>query len=122
MPEPQDATLAHLYGGECAALHLCARLQIPLLFNNDLAAGEAARRLGVTAVGSAGIVAKGHLSGLIDLAEPEAALGRLYDTSTLFVARALIYRAIFTLRGQGRPAGKPIFFYLKPLYDLARRE
>lgn len=103
MPEPQNAALAHLHGGERAALHLCARLQIPLLLTDDLAAREAARRLGVTPVGSVGIVAKGHHSGLIDLAEAEAALGRLYDTSTLFVARALIDQAIFALRGQGRP-------------------
>ncbi len=102
--EPENAALGHLHGGERAALQLCARLQISLLLTDDLAAREAAARLGVTPVGSVGIVAKGHVSGLIDLTEAQTALGRLYDTSTLFVARALIDQAILALRRHGGPA------------------
>jgi len=59
---------------------------------------------GIAAVADAGPLIHLYEVGLLDLAEAEEALGRLYDTSTLFVARALIDQAILALRRLGRPA------------------
>jgi predicted nucleic acid-binding protein len=92
--------LSHLHGGEREALRLCEELGIPLLLTDDLAAREAAVGLGVTPVGSVGIVAKSRVAGMIDLAEAERALRELYDTSSLFVSRAIVEGAVRALRGR----------------------
>lgn len=93
-----EADLADLHGGEKSALYLCARLAVPLLLTDDLAAREAAARRGITPVGSVGIVARSHRSGRIGLSEAESALARLYDTSSLFVSRTIVDSAIRALR------------------------
>lgn len=105
--EPEDSLSSQLHGGERAALHLCAELGVPLLLTDDLAAREVAQQRGVTPVGSVGIVAKSYLIGNITLAEAESALGRLYDTSTLFVSRAIVEQAMSILRQSGRNALPP---------------
>ena len=68
---------SHLHGGEREALRLCEELDIPLLLTDDLAAREAAVGVGVTPVGSVGIVAKSHVAGMIDISEAERALRQL---------------------------------------------
>lgn len=92
--------LSHLHGGEREALRLCEELGIPLLLTDDLAAREAALGVGVTPVGSVGIIAKSHVAGMIDLAETERALRELQETSSLFVSRAIVEGAIRALRGR----------------------
>lgn len=92
--------LSHLHGGEREALRLSEELGIPLLLTDDLAAREAAVGVGVTPVGSVGIIAKSHVAGMIDLAEAERALRELQETSSLFVSRAIVEGAIRALRGR----------------------
>lgn len=82
------------------ALRLSEELGIPLLLTDDLAAREAAVGVGVTPVGSVGIIAKSHVAGMIDLAEAERALRERQETSSLFVSRAIVEGAIRALRGR----------------------
>jgi predicted nucleic acid-binding protein len=92
--------LSHLHGGEREALRLCEEQGISLLLTDDLAAREAAVGVGVTPVGSVGIIAKSHFAGLIGLGEAERALRELQETSSLFVSQAIVEGAIRVLRGR----------------------
>ena len=87
-----------LHSGEREALRVCEELGIALLLTDDLAARKAAIGAGVTPVGSVGIIAKSQVAGTIDFTEAERALRELYDTSSLFVSKAIIEGAIDALR------------------------
>jgi predicted nucleic acid-binding protein len=96
----QTNNLSHLQPGELECLFLCMQVRMPLLLTDDLAARDAAKRLGVRPVGSLGVIIRACHVGRIALPEAEACLERLFQTSSLFVTRVLIDLAIEQL-GQG---------------------
>lgn len=83
-----------LHRGEMECLFLCRRMSARILLTDDLAARDAARRLGVTPVGSLGIVVRAFRLGLISLLEAQHLLEDLYDQSSLFVTRAIVEIAL----------------------------
>lgn len=90
--------LTTLHRGEQAALYLCRGLPIPLLLTDDLAARAAAQRLGITPVGSLGVVVRASRVGLMPLEQAERHVLNLYEVSSLFVTRAVVELAIEQLR------------------------
>jgi predicted nucleic acid-binding protein len=90
--------LKHLQAGEKECLCLCDELGIPVILTDDLAAREIAQKRGLTPAGSVGVIAKCCVSGRITLNQAETALLQLYETSTLFVAKAIVENAITALR------------------------
>lgn len=93
--------LDDLHRAECEALLLCRQTGSPIVLTDDLAARDAAKRLGVTPVGSLGIVVRACRLGRISLAEAEKDLLALYETSTLFVTRTIVEMAITQLHEDG---------------------
>lgn len=103
-----DLSAAHAYvtahgyhglqDGETECLFLCRQLGLTLLLTDDLAVRDAAKGLEVTPVGSLGIVIRAYRVGLVSLQEAEQVLLDLYATSTLFVTRAVVDRAIEELK------------------------
>jgi predicted nucleic acid-binding protein len=94
----QDNGLEALHGGECECLYLCRQAAAAVLLTDDLAAREASRNLGLTPVGSLGIVARAYRLSRLSLAEAERYLWDLYTVSTLFVTPAIVELAIQQLR------------------------
>ena len=94
----QTQHLTSLHGGEQACLFLCRQLKVSLLLTDDLAARDAARRLGLTPVGSLGVVVRAYREGAIMLNDAERLLADLYAVSSLFVTRAIIEIALEQLR------------------------
>ncbi|MCP4695955.1 MAG: hypothetical protein GY862_03760 [Gammaproteobacteria bacterium] len=90
--------LKHLQAGEKECLCLCEELQVSVFLTDDLAAREVAQKRGLTPVGSVGVIVKCCLANKIIPAQAEKALLQLYETSTLFVAKAIVESAIVTLR------------------------
>ena len=88
----------HLHAGEQESLYLCHRDGLPLLLTDDLAVREAAERQRIRPVGSLGIVVRAYRTGQISPGEAERFLNELYDTSTLFVTRAIVELALKQLR------------------------
>ncbi|HEY3321162.1 MAG TPA: nucleic acid-binding protein [Planctomycetota bacterium] len=88
----------HLQAGELACFALCEERGIRTLLTDDLAARDAAARLGITAVGSVGIIARAYRSGLTDLSTAEQSLRALQSVSTLFVTPELVETAVRALR------------------------
>jgi predicted nucleic acid-binding protein len=87
-----------LHLGESECLCLCEQLKVPLFLTDDLAAREAAQKIGFTPVGSLGIVAKVFHKGEISLAEAERYLIDLERTSSLFVTDIIVQQALVRLR------------------------
>jgi predicted nucleic acid-binding protein len=96
----QENALSELHGGEQEGLYLCREMDIPLLLTDDLAAREAAKRLGITPIGSLGIVVKAYHLGQIALEEAERYIAALYDVSSLYVTRTIVELAIEQLRNR----------------------
>lgn len=94
--QTQGWTALHLGEQEC--LFLCHQLGVPLLLTDDLAARDAAKRLGFTPVGSLGVVVRAYHQGLTPLNEAERFLTDLYSVSSLFVTRDIVEIAIQQLR------------------------
>lgn len=90
--------LDSLHKGEQASLYLCRALQIPLLLTDDLAARDAAQVLGITPVGSLGIVVRAFREGLFSMDTAEQYLLDLQTVSSLFVTRAIVELAVEQLR------------------------
>lgn len=90
--------LERLQAGECASLCLCRKLELSLVLTDDLAVREAAFRLGLTPVGSLGVIARAFLVGRLEREEAEARLEDLYSVSSLFVTRAIVDLAVERLR------------------------
>ena len=86
--------LEGLHAGECECLCLCRQINVPILLTGDLAVREAAKRLGLTPVGSLGIVVRAYRVGHISLAEAERRIVELHDVSSLFITRAIVELAI----------------------------
>ncbi len=91
-----DLTTLHLGEQEC--LLLCKQLNVPLLVTDDLAARDAAKRLGLRPIGSLGVVVRAYRQGAISLADAERFLDQLYAVSSLFVTRNIVEIAIQQLR------------------------
>ena len=105
-PEPvarftAEKDLQRLQAGDRESLYLATTLEIPVVLTDDLAVRRAARKIGLTPVGSLGVIAKASHSGLITVQDAEVRLGELYATSSLFVTKAILDIAIERLRGQG---------------------
>lgn len=90
--------LARLQAGEQECLFLCRRLGVTVLLTDDLAVREAAKRLGLTPVGSLGVIVRAHRVGQLSLVDAERHLSDLYAVSSLFVAPAIVELAIEQLR------------------------
>lgn len=82
--------LRHLQMGELECLFLSRRERIPTLLTDDLAVRDAARALGITPVGSLGIILKSYKLGRLSFEEADHRLQELDRTSSLYVTRAII--------------------------------
>lgn len=85
-----DAELSALDAGELAAIHLAAALQCPVLMDERLGR-QAARRRGLTVIGSAGLLLGAKQRGLIPAVAPILAQWRQsgYFLSAAVVAAVL---------------------------------
>jgi predicted nucleic acid-binding protein len=90
--------LGLLQAGERECLYLCRKTDVPILLTDDLAVRDTCKRLGITAVGSLGVVARAFRLGQLSLADAERHLEALYSVSTLFVTRVIVDLAIEQLR------------------------
>jgi predicted nucleic acid-binding protein len=93
-----DHGLERLQAGERESLLLCSKLRVPVLLTDDLAVRRAAKAIGLTPVGSLGIVARAHYSGRIAREAAEKYLQELYTVSSLFVTQTIVDLAIERLR------------------------
>lgn len=94
--------LEKLQAGERESLLLCSQLGVPVLLTDDLAVRRAAKGLGLTPVGSLGIIARAHQMGRLTREEAERHLRELYSVSSLFVTQTIVDLAI---EGLGSLAG-----------------
>lgn len=94
--------LEHLHAGESECLWLCHRDEVHLLLTDDLAVRDAAASLGITPVGSLGVVVRAFHLGIITLLDAEEAVVALYRTSSLFVTRALVDMVLARLRQEDK--------------------
>lgn len=92
--------LEKLQAGERESLLLCSRLAVPVLLTDDLAVRQRAKALGLTPVGSLGVVARAHRMGRISGDLAEGYLRALARVSSLFVTPAIVDLAIERLRGE----------------------
>jgi predicted nucleic acid-binding protein len=90
----QENGLEHLHDGERECLYLCQQTGVTTLLTDDLSVREAAKHLGLTPVGSLGIVVRAYHLGHISLTDAKRHLADLYDVSSLFVTRAIVELAI----------------------------
>jgi len=90
--------LQRLHIGERESLYLSTQLEVPLLLTDDLAVRDSARALGLTPVGSLGVVTKALRLGEISQEQAERHISDLYDVSTLFVTKTIVEMAIEHLR------------------------
>ena len=86
--------LGRLHGGECECLWLSRHLGITTLLTDDLAVREAAGKLGITPVGSLGIVVRACRLARITRTEAETYLMDLYNSSSLYVTRVIVELAL----------------------------
>ncbi|MEW6367330.1 MAG: hypothetical protein AB1714_22080 [Acidobacteriota bacterium] len=97
-PEIHQFVLAHsftgLQAGELACLHLCSRLHLTLILTDDLAARVAAETLGLTPIGSLGVVVRAFRERIFSFETARQHLLDLYVVSSLFVTRAIVEMAI----------------------------
>ena len=91
-----------LHTGELACFFLCRDIGVKVILCDDLASRDAAADLGVTPVGSLGMVVRAFRRGLISRVAAERAIVDLYDVSTLFVTRALVDIALAELNRHSR--------------------
>jgi predicted nucleic acid-binding protein len=87
-----------LHPGEQECLYVCHRDGVAVLLTDDLAARNAAKRLGIMPVGSLGIIVRAYRVGRLNMDEAERAIRNLQTTSSLFVTSAIIGLALEQLR------------------------
>lgn len=92
--------LDRLQPAERESLLLCSKLSVSLLLTDDLAVRKAAKVLGLTPVGSLGIIAKARQMGRISIDAAEQHLRGLYAVSSLFVTPTIVDLAIERLRAE----------------------
>lgn len=90
--------LQRLQAGERESLLLCSQLGVAVLLTDDLAVRRASKRLGLTPVGSLGVIARAHRMGRIPFETAERHLRELYTVSSLFVTQTIVDLAIESLR------------------------
>lgn len=83
-----------LQPGEIECLILCRELSVRLLLTDDLAVRRIAPTLGITPVGSLGIIVRACRAGMLEHANAADRLLALHGASSLFVTRALVELAI----------------------------
>jgi predicted nucleic acid-binding protein len=96
-----DNGLDKLQLAERECLLLCSKLDVSLLLTDDLAVRKAAQALGLTPVGSLGIIARAHRMGRISMDAAERHLRGLHTASSLFVTPTVVDLAIERLRTEG---------------------
>ena len=89
-----DHRLERLQAGERESLLLCTKLGISVVLTDDLAVRRAAKALGLTPVGSLGIIARAHSMGRITRDTAAIHLRELYSVSSLFVTQTIVDLAI----------------------------
>jgi len=90
--------LNNLHSGERDCLYLCQDLSIDTILTDDLAVRDAAKKLGITPVGSLGIIARLFREQYISLNQAEKFLLNLYQISSLYVTKTLVDLVIEDLR------------------------
>jgi len=90
----EQAQLKDLHRGEIECLYVCREQQLELLLTDDLAVRHRARELGLTPVGSLGVVVRAFRRGRIDYGLAKTRIESLYSTSSLFVTRSIVELAI----------------------------
>jgi hypothetical protein len=96
----EELGIESLDRGEQECLHLCRRLSIAIFLTDDLAARDAAKRLGLVPVGSLGVIVRAYRRSRISLSDAERLMRRLQEASSLFVTMAIIDIAIEQLRSE----------------------
>ena len=86
--------LLDLHAGECECLYCCKTMNIGILLTDDLAVRDAARRLGITPVGSLGVVVRACRTKMIAVDDAIRRIIDLHDVSSMFVTRAIVDLAI----------------------------
>lgn len=95
-PVALKSELAHLQAGELAALAMCRSLSVSTVLTDDLAAREAAKKLGCVPVGSIGVILRAAREGRVSRLDARALLQRL-GRSSLFTTPALLEAAVRSL-------------------------
>lgn len=90
----QQNQLEGLHAGELAALFLCRSLPVATLLTDDLAVRNKAKYLGITPVGSLGIVVRAYHLEYISRESAVSSIQALQDISSLFVTPAIVTLAI----------------------------
>jgi predicted nucleic acid-binding protein len=93
-----ENNLGNLHRGEGEGLFLCRKLGVPVLLTDDMAVREATKRLGMTPVGSLGVVVKAWDLGCISLVEAEHYIVSLQEVSSLFVTGTIVDLVLERLR------------------------
>ncbi len=96
----RDQQLERLQRGECEAFYVARTANVPIILTDDMVARQTAHRLGITPVGSLGIVVRAARGGLIPRENAAAHLVALHEVSSLFVTRAIVDIALEQLRRQ----------------------
>jgi predicted nucleic acid-binding protein len=96
-----DNGLDKLQLAERECLLPCSKLDVSLLLTDDLAVRKAAQALGMTPIGSLGIIARAHRLGLISMDAAARHMRGLYTVSSLFVTPTIVDLAIERLRAEG---------------------
>ena len=100
----QANSLNDLHRGERESLFVCSQQSIPLLLTDDLAVRDAAKRLGLTPIGSLGVIVRAFRCGRLTKFAAEQCLRDLQSVSSLFVTPAIVEMAIEQLhRGPTQP-------------------
>jgi predicted nucleic acid-binding protein len=94
----EENGLGTLHRGEQECLYLCIEGGVSVMLTDDLAARDAAQRVGVTPVGSLGVVARAYRLGQLGLPDAERHILALQHVSSLFVSEALIELVLDELR------------------------
>ncbi|HEX6384388.1 MAG TPA: hypothetical protein VF177_06940 [Anaerolineae bacterium] len=90
----RDRELDVLHKGEQECLFLCLQLGVLTLLTDDLVVREEAKRLGLTPVGSLGVIIRAYRLERISLTDAERYLDDLYTISSLFVTRTIVELAV----------------------------
>jgi len=93
-----ERKLSQLHQGEREGLFLCMQLNVSVILTDDLAVRDAASKLGLTPIGSLGILMKACVKGLTSYDDAERRILELHGSSTLFVTRTIVDLALERLR------------------------
>jgi predicted nucleic acid-binding protein len=93
----QVALLAAKYDlqlGESSVIWLCKALHVPIVLTDDLDARDVSEQLGLTPVGTMGIIMRGYREKLLNQEKAIQILKGIHTLSSLFVTSDLIKYAI----------------------------